>query len=70
MNLKQIKQAIEDGKTVCWSSENYEVIKDSVPQYLIHSKFNNSYIGLVGLDGVTMNGKESEFFIKGENRGH
>ena len=64
MTLEEIKQAIEDGKTVCWASEAYEVIKDSVPQYLIHCIFNDHYIGLTHRDGVTLNGMEEEFFIK------
>ena len=63
MTLEEIKQAIEDGKTVHWASKAYVVIKDSVPQYLIHCVLNNNYIGLTWRDGVTLNGKEEEFFI-------
>ena len=64
MTLEQIKQAIEDGKKVYWASKSYEVIKDSVPQYLIHCIPNNHYIGLTWRDGVTLNGKEEEFFTE------
>ena len=66
MNLKEIKQAIEDGKKVCWGNIYYEVIKDNIPQYLIHCTFNDHYIGLTHMDEVTMNGEEHEFFIAGE----
>ena len=67
MNLTEIKKAIADKKTVFWSNENYEVILDNIGQYLIHSKFNNHYIGLTHLDNKTLNGKESEFYVK-ENK--
>jgi len=63
MTLAQIKQAIDEGKTVHWATTNYVVIKDSVPQYLIHSQCNDNYIGLTQLDGVTLNGREEDFFI-------
>lgn len=64
MTLAEIKQAITDGKKVYWSNKAYEVIKDSVGQYLIGSNFSGTpnYTGLTWVDGVTMNGKESEFF--------
>lgn len=63
MTLNEIKQAIEQGNTVHWSNKAYVVIKDSVGQYLIKCNLNDSCIGLTWLDGVTMNGKESEFFV-------
>jgi len=62
MTLEQIKQAIEDGKKVYWSNPAYEVIKDKIGQYLIHCTLNNHYIGLTWRDGVTLNGKEEDFF--------
>jgi predicted RecA/RadA family phage recombinase len=61
MNLEQIKTAIAEGKKVYWSSLLYEVI-ESKGEYLI--KCGNHCIGLVWEDGVTLNGKESEFFTK------
>jgi hypothetical protein len=64
MTLEQIKQAIADGKKVYWSNEAYEVIQDSIGQYLIHCLLNNHYIGLTWQDGITMNGKEQDFFTK------
>lgn len=62
MNLQQIKQAIADGKKVYWASALYEVIKDNIGQYLIKCKSNGHCIGLTWADGVTLNGKEEEFF--------
>ena len=63
MKLEEIKQAVDEGKIVHWASEAYVVIKDSVPQYLIHCVLNDNYIGLTWRDGVTLNGKEEDFFI-------
>jgi len=70
MNLQQIKQAIEEGKTVCWANEAYRVIKTKSGGYLIGYNIGGrgeNYIGLTWRDGVTLNGKEEEFYIKGEN---
>ena len=63
MTLNEIKQAIEQGSTVHWSNKAYVVVKDKIGQYLICCTLNASCIGLTWLDGVTMNGKESEFFV-------
>jgi hypothetical protein len=61
MTLIEIKQAISDGKTVHWANKGYTVIKDVNGQYLINYD-NKDFIGLTWLDGVTLNGRESEFF--------
>lgn len=63
MNLSEIKQAVEAGKTVHWSSRAYRVVKDSVGQWLIVCDLNNHVIGLTWRDGVTMNGAEKNFFV-------
>jgi len=63
MTLNEIKSAIADGYRVFWGNISYEVILDSVGQYLIKCHINDHYIGLTHRDGVTMNGDESEFFI-------
>ncbi|NCC40909.1 MAG: hypothetical protein EOM21_15970 [Gammaproteobacteria bacterium] len=68
MTLQEIKQAVEDGQTVCWSTPNYRVLKDAIGQWLIHSQANGHYIGLTHRDGVTLNGEEDEFFVLGEKR--
>lgn len=63
MNLEQIKQAIENNERVFWKNLAYDVIKDSVGQYLIRCNLNGSCIGLTWRDGVTMNGREADFFV-------
>lgn len=63
MTLDEIKQAVQDGKTVHWSNELYDVICDRNGEYLIRCKMNDNYIGLTWRDGVTMNGKPSEFYV-------
>jgi len=64
MNAQQIKEAVDRGKTVHWSNESYVVIKDGLGRYLIMCTLNDNCIGLTWQDGVTLNGKESEFYIK------
>ena len=39
-------------------------MQDSKQQYNIACVSNGSMIGLTWLDGTTLNGKESEFYIK------
>ena len=64
MTLEEIKQAIEDGHTVCWASTMYEVNKhDPSGYYSIICIENQSVIGLTHRDEITMNGKEEDFFI-------
>ena len=65
MTLNEIKQAVNDGKTVCWKSEIYVVERNGTEDYyLIHCTINDNYIGLTWLDGKTMNGEEKDFFVK------
>ncbi len=66
MTLDQIKTAISEGKKVCWNNSAYEVIKDSIGQYLILCPDNGSCVGLTWKDGVTLNGKETEFYTQEE----
>lgn len=63
MNLEQIKTAIANGQKVHWANTGYEVIKDSIGQYLIRCTMNGHCIGLTWRDGVTLNGKPAQFFI-------
>ena len=65
MTLWEIKHAVLQGKTVHWETSNYVVINDSVGQWLIKCQVDDSCIGLTHQDGVTMNGKGSEFYIEG-----
>ena len=63
MSLKEITTAINNGKKV-FCGNNYEVIKDSKNQYLIVCLSNDYTLGLTWLDGITLNGDESNFFIQ------
>lgn len=63
MTLDDIKQAVNDGQTVCWSNIAYTVIKDDRDQWLIECCLNGHCIGLTWDDGVTLNGKPEQFFI-------
>ena len=72
MTLAMIKDAVDAGFTVCWRSELYEVRKerdwdtgkvDPNGRYFIICTKNNDTIGLTHLDGVTLNGKPTEFFV-------
>ena len=58
MTLQEIKNALSEGKRVFWKSTSYEVIKDNI----VHT--GGHIIGLTWTDGVTLNGKEEDFFIK------
>ena len=62
MNIAEIKQAVDSGHAVHWSNKGYRVIKDSIGQYLIEFHRTGHCIGLTWLDGVTLNGKERDFF--------
>lgn len=65
MQLNEIRNAVKSGRTVHWSNSSYRVTcstaADGSENWLI--KHDNGHaIGLTWLDGVTLNGKESEFF--------
>ena len=62
MTLHEIKQAVNDGKTVHWSSGYYTVKKDDQNQWLIVGS-NGSAIGLTWADNTTLNGKPEDFFL-------
>jgi hypothetical protein len=66
MTLTQIKEAIAAGKTVCWANDGYTVIKGKF-DYLIGWNVGGrgaNYIGLTHTDGITLNGREDQFYIK------
>lgn len=63
MTLQEIKQAIAEGKTVCWASPAYRVIRDTIGQYLIICLLTEYCIRLTRQDDVTLNGQEHDFFI-------
>ena len=58
MTLSEILKALNEGKKVFWFDKGYKVTKDSITCIK-----NNDSIGLTWLDGITLNGKESDFFI-------
>lgn len=67
MTLAEIKTAVDLGETVYWSSPVYKVVKDSLGQYSIKCTLNEHYIGLTHQDGITLNGREEEFYIHKTN---
>ena len=64
MKTIEIKKAIKQGHKVFWKNNAYEVIKDSIGQYLIKCNLNNYCIGLTHRDNKTLNGDEKDFFIQ------
>jgi len=64
MTLNEIKQNVDDGRYVYWKTHNYQVIQDSVGQYLIHSRCNDCYWGLSWKYGTTLNVGELDFLVK------
>tara|TARA_R100000734_G_scaffold17685_1_gene14084 strand:- start:35 stop:235 length:201 start_codon:yes stop_codon:yes gene_type:complete len=64
MDAQQIRTAIDAGKTVYWHHEGYQVIKDSIGQYLIKCHMNDNYTGLTHKDGITLNGDPDAFYIE------
>lgn len=69
MTLQEIKDAVLAGKTVYWSHEAYQVVYCGTPlnkQWLIvyrRGTMQENCIGLTWRDGVTLNGKEKDFYI-------
>ena len=51
-SIKEIKAAVDAGKTVYVDSDGYQVIKESIGQYLIHFTGSDYYIGLHGREGT------------------
>jgi hypothetical protein len=64
MKLAEIRRAVDEGLIVHWQNREYEVIRSSMHSaYLIRSRATGHCIGLTWADGVTLNGKEEDFFI-------
>ena len=63
MTMQEIKTAIDDGEKVYWCNRGYQVIKDSLGQYMIKCFMNGHCIGLTNAEETKLNGEESEFFI-------
>lgn len=62
MNLQAIKAAISDDQIVHWKNSSYTVKLDQSSRYVIVCT-NGSTIGLTWNDGVTLNGKEADFYV-------
>lgn len=66
MTLEQIKDFVNNGQEVYWSSKAYIVINDKLGQWFIKCLANNHCIGLTDMAG-NLSGKENNFFI-GESK--
>ena len=68
MTLVEIKTAVNAGNKVFWVNENYEVRKclrhNNEEYFFIYCVSNSNVIGLNHADGITLNGKEEEFYIE------
>lgn len=62
MTLAEIKAAVAAGQTVCWGNRSY-VVELAPVGYVIRCLSNDTLIGLTWRDGVTLNGREDQFFI-------
>lgn len=64
MNLREIKRAVSEGLIVCWGTRDYVVehVKNE-DRYFIKSLATGHAISLTWSDGLTLNGKEEEFFV-------
>ena len=51
MSLFDIQTAIHNGYTVYWKSNNYQVVKDKLGQYLIKCLSTSHCVGLTRTDG-------------------
>lgn len=71
MTLSEIKAAVDAGQTVYWENPGYLVEKWDMnrlePSYNIVFQENRYAVGLTHQDGVTMNGREDQFFILDED---
>ena len=64
MTLNEIKEAVNNGVNVYWKNKGYRVIKSGFNQYkYLIVYLDKDAIGLTWSDGITLNGKEEDFFI-------
>lgn len=68
MNLQQIKDAVDQGKTVCWKNHGYtvEYHRGIYSIVWMAGTAQENCIGLTWEDGKTMNGEETDFYIYGK----
>lgn len=60
-SVEEIKTAVDNGHSVFHHNSSYQVIKDTIGQYLITR--GDWAIGLTWRDGKTLNGKLNDFVI-------
>jgi hypothetical protein len=53
----EIRAVVDTGRPVYCGNMGYIVLKDTIPQYLIHHIGTNYYIGLTHTDGQTLNSR-------------
>lgn len=64
MKLAEIHRAVDEGLNVCWQNTGYRVVRsEDDGQYYIKSILTGHSICLTWRDGMTLNGKEDEFFV-------
>lgn len=77
MTVNEIEDAVRKGKKVHWTTDNYIVDMHTVKgrnfpgteevsseQFDILCLSNDHRVGLTWIDGVTLNGKEEDFYVK------
>ena len=63
MKLQEIKDAVNNGKTVHWANEGYKVKRWQGDHWVVVCTHNDHAVGLTRVDGITMTHNEAEFFI-------
>ena len=63
MTIEQIKGAVDLGLSVKWANDGYDVIKDSLGQYLIKYRPTGHCIGLTNAAGDNLNGQPEQFYV-------
>lgn len=64
MTLTEIIENVNNGVNVFWKTFNYKVVKNLKNNEYFIKCDNGHCIGLTMSDNVTLNGNESDFFIK------
>ena len=62
MKAKDIRKQVELGNKVYWKNNNYEVIKDNIGQWLLHSKCNDWYCGIFDKNGQ-LNEDDTGYYV-------
>lgn len=67
MKLAEIRRALDEGLRVHWQTRDYEVIRSTgSSECFIKCIATCHCIGLTHADGVTLNGREEDFFVESE----